>query len=362
MDRLQSILDYTVAGISIVRWILIAAVILGTVVLLGAIKRLILRKLSQWSERERLQWLNYVEAVFGKSKLFLYLGIGLFAGLKAFDVDPEMAEMGHTAVRILIIIQIGVWISAGLSALLERYSQEVEDDAAKLTALSAADFLSAVVVWALALLMILDNLGFDITALIASLGIGGAAIALASQKLLGDLFAFFSILVDKPFVHGDFVIVGDFMGSIEHIGIKSTRIRSLDGEQLVITNEDLLQSRIRNFKRMRERRVVVEFGVTYHTPTETLRSIPDRIADFLGDEPQVRFDRAHLAEFGESSLRYEIVYWVQDPAFEVHMDIQQELLLKLIDELRDRDVDFAFPTRIVHIDDSKPVPEAATTG
>lgn len=358
MNRLQPILDYNAFGISIVRWTLIAAVILFTVLLLGAIKRLILRKLSQWSERERLQWLNYVEAVFGKSKLFLYLGIGLFAGLKAFEVDPELAEMGHTVVRILIIIQIGVWVSAGISALLERYGEEIEDDAAKLTALSAADFLSAVVVWALAVLMILDNLGFDITALIASLGIGGVAVALASQKLLGDLFAFFSILVDKPFVHGDFVIVGDFVGSIEHIGIKSTRIRSLDGEQLVVTNEDLLQSRIRNFKRMRERRVVVDFGVTYHTPTDTLRSIPTLIEDFLVDEPRVRFDRAHLAEFGESSLRFEVVYWVLDPAFDVHMDIQQELLLMLIDTFRDQDVDFAFPTHTVHLEDSPEVAPA----
>lgn len=350
MPPVDPLLNYTAFGVSVVRWALVAVVILVTVLIFGGIKRLILRRMETWSKRENMRWLRYIEALFNKTKLFLYLAIGLFVGLTLFDIRDQFVDKGYVFVQILVIIQVGIWGSAFITVLIDRYKAEVEDDPAQLTALSAIDFLLGLAVWSIVMLMILDNLGFDITALIASLGIGGVAIALAAQKILGDLFAFFSIIVDKPFVRGDFIIVGEFMGTIEHIGIKSTRVRSLGGEQLIFSNEDLLQSRIRNYKRMQERRVVFEFGVTYSTSSDDIKAITEFIEDYITDEERARFDRAHFKEFGESSLRFEVVYQVLSAEFNVHMDVQQGILLAILDEFRDRDVHFAFPSRSVFLD------------
>ncbi len=354
MDRLQPILDYTVFNFSVTRWAFVLLIVGLTVLLLGTLKRMVLKRLNTWSKLERLSWLNYVEALFEKPKIFLYLAVGLYMGLTLFEIRDEFVSHGYVAAQVLVIVQVGVWTSAVVTVLIDRYKLEVEDDEAQLTALSAVDFLMGLAVWSIVMLMILANLGFDITALIASLGIGGVAIALAAQKILGDLFAFFSIIVDKPFVRNDFINVDDCTGTIEHVGIKSTRVRSLSGEQLIFTNEDLLQSRIRNFKRMEQRRVVFQFGVTFDTDTADLELIPEIVAEILEAEEEVRFDRAHLSEFGESSLRYEVVYWVLSSEFRAHMDIKERLLLSLLDEFGSRNIRIAYPTRTVFLDGDSP--------
>ncbi len=172
------------------------------------------------------------------------------------------------------------------------------------------------------LLLALDNLGVDVTALVAGLGVGGIAVALAVQSILGDLFASLSIVLDKPFVIGDFIIVGDLLGTVENVGIKTTRVRSLSGEQLIFSNADLLNSRIRNYGRMYERRVVFTVGVTYDTP------------------------RHKLEDF---SLDFETVYYVQDPAYNLYMDIQQAINLELYQRFADEGIEFAYPTQTLFL-------------
>jgi len=202
-----------------------------------------------------------------------------------------------------------------------------------------------IVVWSVMLLSILANLGVDITALVASLGVGGIAVALAVQTVLSDVFASLSIGVDKPFEIGDFVVFGEVAGSIEHIGLKTTRIRSLSGEQVVCANADLLRQIVHNYKRMDTRRIVFKFGISYDTPSDKVRQVSERVGEIIRATPKTQFDRAHFLGFDESQLTFEVVYIVQSSDYNQYMDIQQEINLQLLDALRELDVRFALPRR-----------------
>jgi small-conductance mechanosensitive channel len=199
--------------------------------------------------------------------------------------------------------------------------------------------------WLAILLLALDNLGFNVTALIAGLGVGGVAVALAVQNILGDLFASLSILIDKPFVVGDFIVIDDYMGSVEHVGLKTTRVRSLSGEQLVFSNSDLLKSRLRNYGRMFERRVVFTLGVTYQTPREQLKQIPAILKAAVEAQERTRFDRSHFAKYGDFSLNFETVYYVLGPDYTLYMNIQQAINLYVHEQFEQAGIDFAYPTQ-----------------
>jgi len=216
--------------------------------------------------------------------------------------------------------------------------------------LGLLNFAVRAVLWTGVLLLALDNLGVHVTTLITGIGIGGVAIALAIQNILGDLFASLSIILDKPFMIGDFIIVDDFLGTVEHIGLKTTRLRSLSGEQLVFANSDLLKSRIRNYKRMAERRIVFSIGVVYQTAPEKLAGITGFIRDIIEGQPQARFDRAHFKGFGSSSLDFEIVYWVTSPDYNLYMDIQQAINLALFRRLQSEGIEFAYPTQTLFLE------------
>ena len=204
-------------------------------------------------------------------------------------------------------------------------------------------------------LFIFDNLGVNITAFVASLGIGGVAVALAAQSVLGDGFSSFAIFMDKPFQVGDFIIVGDLLGTVEHVGFKTTRIRSLGGEQLIFSNSDLTSSRIKNYKRMQERRVVFSLGVIYQTPVEKVKAIPPMIKRVVEDHPHARFDRAHFKSFGDFALIYEVVYYVLRPDYNTYMDLQQSMNFRLIEEFQKAGIEFAYPTQQLYVTTSEPV-------
>jgi small-conductance mechanosensitive channel len=207
-----------------------------------------------------------------------------------------------------------------------------------------------VCLWSFGLLFILSNLGVNITSLIAGLGSGGIAVALAMQNILGDLFSYFAIYFDKPFVKGDFIIIGPQLGVVDKIGIKTTRIRALQGEEIIISNSELTSSRIQNFKKMEERRVVFSFRVFYKTPLEKLEKIPQYVRDIVSAQEQVRFDRAHLAAFGESAYVFEIVYYVQSGDYNEYMDIHQNIHFQIIAVFERENIDFAYPTQKVYLD------------
>jgi len=204
-------------------------------------------------------------------------------------------------------------------------------------------------VWALAFILLLDNFGVKITPLLAGIGIGGAAVALASQAILGDLFNYFVILFDRPFEVGDFIIVDNFMGTVEEIGIKTTKVRSLGGEQLIFSNSNLTQKPIKNYKRMQKRRVLFQIGVVYQTPLEKLREIPIIIRSIIEGIEDTIFDRAHFFSYGDFSLIFEVVYYVIGNDYNKYMDIQQEINLKIYEEFQRRGIEFAYPTQTVYL-------------
>jgi len=181
----------------------------------------------------------------------------------------------------------------------------------------------------------------------------GIAVALAVQNILGDLFASLTIVLDKPFIVGDFIIVGDSMGTVERVGLKTTRIRSLSGEQLIMPNSDLLQSRIRNYKRMQERRVPFSIRVVYETTGDKLKRIPGILKEVIESQEMTRFDRAHFKDYGNFSLNFEIVYWVLSPEKSRSMDIQQAINLSILERFQKEGIEFAYPTQTIRLN-SKP--------
>ena len=209
--------------------------------------------------------------------------------------------------------------------------------------------LIRIILWAVGILLILSNLGFDITSLVASLGIGGVAIALAVQNILSDLFSSLSIYIDQPFKVGDFIIVGEHMGTVENIGLKTTRLRALQGEEIVISNSELTATRVQNFKRMQKRRIVFAFGVTYDTPVEKMKQIQDMVKKAIDPLEKAEFDRAHFKSFGASSLDFEVVYYVLTGDYAEYMDIQQSINLRIMEEFEKENIEMAFPTRTVHL-------------
>ena len=251
---------------------------------------------------------------------------------------------------LAVMLQAALWISKFIDCWLERgVARQGVVDSGVVTALELIGFAGRAVVWGLTLLFVLSHLGFNITALVAGLGVGGVAVALAVQNILGDLFASLSIVLDKPFVVGDFIVVDSLRGTVERVGIKTTRLRSLDGELLVFSNADLLKSRIRNFKRMFDRRVEFTVGVTYQTPLEKLRLIPQWLGNIVGEQQHARLDRAHFKQYGDSALVFEVVYYVLDPAYNTYMDVHQAINLAIFERFGREGVEFAYPTHTVHL-------------
>jgi small-conductance mechanosensitive channel len=235
-----------------------------------------------------------------------------------------------------------VWAHNAIRFWVTDYRQDrLADDASSVTAVAALGFIGALLVWAIVLLLILDNVGVEVTSLIAGLGIGGIAVALAVQNVLGDLFASLSIILDKPFVIGDFIIVGEFMGTVENIGLRTTRVRSFSGEQIIFSNTDLVKSRLRNYKQMHDRRVAFTFGVSPQTMPEKLETLPALVQEIVAAQPQTRFASAHLKELGGAALQFEVVYYMLTPDYQTYLDTQQAVNLALFRHLRDAEITLA---------------------
>lgn len=340
-------------------WLLGLAIAVGTYLVLAFARRLLLGRVER--RNGRAGWLNGLrQALERTSPLFLVV-LAIYAGTFFVTLPAAVARVVTSALVIALFLQGALWASHIVVGWVAWYAaQQAEENPAIANALHLIQLFARVVVWSIALLLILNNLGFDVTALVAGLGIGGIAIALAAQNILGDLFASLAIVLDQPFVVGDFVILDDKLGTVERIGIKTTRLRSLSGEQLVCSNADLLASRIHNFKRMAERRVVFSIRITYRTPPEKVEKLPGMLRAIVEAQELVRFDRAHFQGYGEFALVYEVVYWMLKPDFNVYMDTQQQINFAIYRQLQDEGIEFAYPTRTILMESPSPAaPPAA---
>lgn len=295
-----------------------------------------------------------VELINGTYAFFLLL-VALYAGSLTLPLGPRAETIVGSVMAVGFMLQLGLWGNRLVVFVIARIARrQGDDDYALATAMGAMSFLAQLALWSIVALLILSSLHINITALIAGLGVGGVAVALAVQNILGDLFASLSIVLDKPFAVGHFIVVDDLAGTVEHVGIKSTRIRSLSGEELVLSNGDLLKSRIHNYRRLFERRILFGFGVTYDTGRDKLRAIPAIVREIIEGMEKTRFDRAHFKQFGASSLDFEVVYFVLDPDYNLYMDIQQEINFELYRRFDDLNIEFAFPTRTLHVRQASP--------
>jgi len=247
-----------------------------------------------------------------------------------------------------LLVQFGLWGSALIEALLARYAlRRAATHKGFANAYSLVRVLTETFLWSVIAIVVLSNFGINVTAMIAGLGIGGIAIGLAAQGLFADLFGSLAIVFDKPFVQGDFIVFGDKSGMIEHVGIKSTRIRALSGEQIVLSNTNLLGSVIHNYQRLRERRVVFGFGVTYQTPYVRVREIAGIVKSVIEDTDCTRFDRCHFKALGDSALLFEAVYHVLSADYGRYIDTQQKINLEIMRRFEQRNVSFAYQTQTV---------------
>ncbi|HSM06086.1 MAG TPA: mechanosensitive ion channel family protein [Longimicrobiales bacterium] len=338
-------------GNTLTQWATAFAVALLITAALRLTFRVVVARLEALSRRTQNDLDDLAVELLGKTRTLFIALVALWVGARPL----QLPEVVHTWLEVVlhagIILQIGFWGMGIVNYAVSHYkTRELEDDPGFATAVGAMGFVVRLGLWAVLLLTFLKSaLDVDITAFVASLGIGGIAVALALQNVLGDLFASMSIVLDKPFVIGDFIVVGDFSGTVEHVGLKTTRIRSISGEQLVFSNSDLLGSRIRNYKRMQERRVVFQIGVVYGTSPEKLRAIPELVREAVETQDNTRFDRSHMKAFGGSSLDFESVYFMTVPDYAAYMDTQQAINLALYEAFAERGIEFAFPTQTLFV-------------
>lgn len=350
-----SSLESQVLGNSVLDWIVALAILVGAGVVLRVALRVAAGRIRGYAERQRRESLAFFAGLVEATRAVTYVALGLGVALSFLVVPAATRSVIDAAVTVVVITQAASWVAA-LSAFGIRrwFAADGRLDPEELTIMGTLQFLASAVVWVVAALTLLDNLGVDVTTLVAGLGVGGVAIALAVQNVLGDLFASLSIVLDKPFVVGDFVVVGEQMGTVEHVGLKTTRLRSLGGEQLVIGNGDLLKSRIRNFKRMQERRVLFSFGILYETPRAKVGLVPELVREIVTSEAGTRFDRAHFAKFGASALDFEVVYFVLSADHNVFMDVQQRINLRIMERFEAEGIGFAYPTQTLHVVAQRP--------
>ncbi len=343
-------LDRVVYGNALKEWMWALIVTLSVLTLLRILRSVVAHRIGALAARTQTRMDDRIADMMRGTRFFFIFVVSIWAGALLVDLPPRVRMLIQGAMVLAVMLQVGLWLSSLLGGVVAHYvGREIGEGSDAVGASTALTFVGKLILWVALILWALDNLGWEVTTLITGLGVGGIAVALAAQNILGDLFASFSILFDKPFVIGDFIRVDDMAGNVERIGLKTTRIKSLSGEQLVFSNADLLKSRIRNFKLMQERRIVFSIGVVYQTPYAKLVAIPGMIREIVESQPNVRFERSHFASYGDSALNFEIVYWVTDPDYIAFADIQQNINLAIFKKFEDEGIEFAYPTRTVLI-------------
>ncbi|HEV7764943.1 MAG TPA: mechanosensitive ion channel family protein [Thermoanaerobaculia bacterium] len=310
--------------------ILSGAIAAGVLVLVWLVRTFAARKLRD-AHLTETDVDDFLLDVTRRTKLALLILPASFLGARVLDIPVDLRRIIKIGASLSFIAQAALWASGVIDFWIRRYRRtRVEHDPSAVTTVNLFRGAGITAVWIIAVTVALDNLDVRVTPLIASLGIGGIAVALALQNILGDLFASLSIVIDKPFVLGDTISVDDHSGTVEHIGLKTTRVRSVGGEQLVFSNGDLLKSRIRNFKRMTERRSLTKLNVSHETSPDTLARIPSLLRAVVEKQKDVRFERAHLMTISDSGFAFELVYYVLGGAYAPFLDIQQAVYLDIL--------------------------------
>jgi len=346
---LEDFLETSFLQNCVLDYLIFLATLAGGILVIRIIKSIVLSRLRAWAKKTATTIDDFLIRIFEKAFLpLLYFGV-FYLATRSLTLNPTLSKIIDVLGVVLLTLISIRFLVAIIRYALEIYWLKKEKDEAKVRGIRGIITVIKVIVWGIGITFLLDNLGFKISTVIAGLGIGGIAAALAAQAILKDLFSYLAIVFDRPFEIGDFVIVGDYLGTVEYIGIKTTRVRSLGGEQLVFSNTDLTDSRLRNYKRMDRRRVVFKLGVTYQTGLQHLKEIPAIIRNVIESVADTTFDRAHFSSYGDFSLIFEVVYYVESRDYNKYMDIQQEINLALNEEFGKRGIEFAYPTQTLFL-------------
>lgn len=352
----EEILAINIFGNTVFDYLVSLVIFILTWIIIFIVKKFILNWLNTITKKTKTKLddkiIEYVQSI----SVAFYIVLSIYVSLSFLKLPDIVHQASFFALSITIIYYIVRFVHK----IIEYFFLKIEDEQKK--KFQEADFsqlhlirdIIKAVVWFIAILLLLSNLGFDITALVAGLGIGGIAVAFALQNVLADIFASFSIYFDKPFKKGDYIVVGNESGTIKKIGLKTTRIESISGEEVVISNRLLVDSIIHNYKKMDYRRVKFNFGVTYDTDIKQLEKIPEYVKEIIegiekDGKKMAELNRVHFFRFGDSALEYEVMYTVHSNDYNVYMDVQQEINLKLIKKFKKEGIEFAYPTQTVYL-------------
>lgn len=343
-------MDEIYFGNTVMEWLVASGIFVGAAAVLWLMERFALGRFASFARQTQTGIDDLIAGVLSRTKITLLMVIAVFFASLSLNLSPMAELVLRRAAAIAIVLQCGVWAAAAITFWVDQFvAGKSDEDPAAVTTVSALSFIARLAVWLVVLLLILDNLGVQVTALLTGLGIGGIAVALAVKDVLGDLLSSLSIVLDRPFVIGDFLILSsEYRGTVEHVGLKSTRLRSFTGEELIVGNSDLLSSRIRNLGRMGDRRGDLMTGVTYDTSRHTLEQIPGWIAEIIDAQEDTRHDRTHLMNFGAYSVDFETVYYVTVPDFQRYADVRQAINLAIHEKFETEGVEFAYPTQVVY--------------
>jgi len=342
--------DDLIAGNTVAAWTTAMASVAASLVAFYLLKRLFVKRLLNLAGKSKTVWDDFAVWALEKSLLPVICCVSIYAALSGLDLQLKVAR----GVYVVFLAAVSYFVLRMATGLFRKFVRTFihhrsQGDKKERQA-NGLIVITSVAIWILGALFFLDNLGYNITTFIAGLGIGGVAIALAGQTILGDLFSYFVIFFDRPFEIGDFVTVDDKSGTIEYIGIKTTRIRTLSGEQLVFSNSDLTGSRLHNYKLLQERRVQFNLYISYNEDLSLLRAVPDWVTEIITSVRDTRFDRSHLATLSQDGAVYEFVYIVLSPDYNYYMDIQQSILFSILDRLQAAGLTLAYPTRNIRLD------------
>ena len=343
-------LQYVFLGNTVQKWLIALGIILALLLLVRIIRTILLKKLKKWAEKTETTVDDFIIAFVQKSVLPILYVFSIYSGLHYLWLSPKAERVLYIIVALLITFFIIRLITSLLGHLLNVYVTKKGHEPSKKLQMRGIMLVVNLIIWGIGLIFLFDNLGYDVTAVVAGLGIGGIAIALAVQKILGDMFSYFVIFFDRPFEIGDFIVIDNFKGTVEHVGLKTTRLRSLSGEELVFSNTDLTNSRLHNYKKLQRRRIAFKIGVTYQTSQDHLKQIPVMITQIINGIADTTLDRVHFMAFGAFSLDFEIVYFVESSEYNYYMDIQQRINLEINQSFIDAGIEFAYPTQTLFMD------------
>ncbi|MFA6583851.1 MAG: mechanosensitive ion channel family protein [Elusimicrobiaceae bacterium] len=347
--------NYTLYGNSAHHWLYFFIMLLITVGALKLFKSSVIAYLKKLAENTETELDDFLLELFEKRVYPYFYFMVFYFCTRYLELTPSLLHKLNVAAKVALMLMVISVIAGIVTYMCKSRISKTRTGNSNKKEFSGIITLVNIVIWGFGAILILDNLGVKVSTVVAGMGIGGVAVALASQTMLKDLFSYFAILFDRPFEVGDFVVAGEHSGTIEYIGIKTTRIRSLGGEEIVCANSSMVENTLHNYKRMARRRAVIKFSVAYETPVETLKQLPLIIRKIVETVPGITFDRAHLSEYGAFSLNYEVVYYVEDADYTSHMDKQQEIILRVKEDFLKLGVVFPYPTQTLYVGNRPPL-------